>query len=165
MSTATLAAGSGGKLKCDSHSLPEPSPDEITQFYEDDRDVLTDALADCLPPPDIITKASPTNYVSTAFDFTVLLGLRSTHETRQAKNCCRVKKIITPERTSQKQDILRAFNDILRRNKEKRLGSGLHRQHQYGSSPSVAGNSANAALAADERASKVRCAPSRIPYS
>ena len=101
-------------------------------------------------------KTSPVNYASTKFDFGLLVDLRSAHETRQAKNSCRTQQNIVPECTSQKQDILRAFNAILRRNKEKRLGSGLHRQQQYGSLPSATGNSANAELAATARASKVR---------
>ena len=60
-----------------------------------------------------------------------------------------------PERASQKQEILRTFNAVLRQNKEKRFGSGLHRQHQYGSSAATTGNSANVELAATVRASKV----------
>ena len=146
----------GRQLRYVSRSLPEPSPDEITQFYEDDRDLLADAVADCLPPPDVIAKTSPANYTSTTFDFTSLMELRAAHETRQAKNSCRTKKGVVPECTGQKQDIIRAFNTILRRNNEKRIGTGLHRQQHYGSSPNTTGNSANAALAATVRASSVR---------
>ncbi|KAF9646256.1 hypothetical protein BDM02DRAFT_3147722 [Thelephora ganbajun] len=138
------------------HSLPEPSPDEIAQFYEDDRDLLADAVADCLPPPDVIIKASPANYVSTTFDFGLLVDLRSAHETRQAKKSCRTHQTTVPECASQKQEILRAFNAILKQNKEKRLGSGLHRQQYHGSLPSTAGNSANAKLAATARAKKAQ---------
>jgi len=65
--------------------------------------------------------------------FASLVGLP--HEMRQAKNCCRVQRGIVPERVGQKQDILHAFNAILRRNKEKRPGPGLHRQQQYGTLP------------------------------
>ena len=159
MSVETLDVESSQRLKHISHSLPEPNLDEITRFYEDDRDALADAVADCLPLPDIIMKASPTNYASTVLDLDSLMDLRSAHETHQAKNSCRTKKNIVSEYTSQKQDILRAFNAILRQNKETRLGSGLHRQYQYGSSPKTAGNSANAGLATVARASKVRCTP------
>jgi len=137
-------------------SLPEPNRDEIAQFYEGDCDVLADAVADCLPPPDVIMKASPANYASTKFDFGFLVDLRSAHETRQAKNSCRTQQNVVPECTSQKQEILCAFNVILWRNKEKRLGSGLYWQQQYGSLPNATGNSANAQLAATAQASKVR---------
>ena len=154
---SNLVVKPGLQLKRISHSLPEPNLNEIIQHYEDDRDHLADAVADCLPPPDVIAKTSPANYASTKFDFSSLVDLRSAHETRQAKNCCRTQQSTIPECTSQKQEILRTFNAILRRNKEKRLGSGLHRQQQYGSSPSATGNSANAELAATARASKVRC--------
>lgn len=152
----TLAPGLNQDLKHASHSLPEPTPDEVTRFYEDDCDILTDALTDCLPPPDVIEKTSPANYALTKFDFSTLIGLRSTHETRQAKKSCRTQQNVVPESISQKQKILRAFNTIIKQNKEQRLGSGLHRQLNYGSLPSTAGNSANAELAAKARASKVR---------
>ena len=146
----------GQHLKHTSHSLPEPSLDEVAQFYEDDRDLLADAVADCLPPPDVIAKTSPANYASTKFDFSFLVDLRSAHETRQAKTSCRTQQNTVSECTNQKQEVLRAFNAILKQNKEQRFGSGLHRQLNYGSLPSTAGNSANAELAATARMKEVR---------
>ena len=155
MSGEILVVESVLQLKCISHSLPEPTVDEIAEFYKDDCDLLADALADCLPSPDVIMKTSPANYVSTKFDFSSLIDLRRAHETNQAKNSCRTQQNIVPERASQKQEILRAFNAILRQNKEKRFGSGLHRQQQYGSSAATTGNSASAELVATVWASKV----------
>ena len=64
MSVEILEVEPGGQLKHTSHSLPEPSPNEIIQFYKDDRDILADSVTDCLPPPDVIMKASPANYTS-----------------------------------------------------------------------------------------------------
>ena len=128
----------------------------MAHFYEDDRNLLADAVADCLPPPDVIMKASPANYAMTKFGFNSLVDLRCAHETHQAKKSCRVQQGVVPDRMSQRQDILRAFHAIMKRNKEQRLGSGLHRKQQYGSSPSTVGNSANAKLAATARASTAR---------
>ena len=148
------------RMFCSYVAFPfEPNLDEIAQFYEDDRNLFVGSLADCLPPPDVITKTHPANYASTKFDFSSLVDLRSAHEMRQVKNYSRTPQINTPESASQKQEILRAFNAVLRRNKEQRLGSGLHRQQQYGSSPGTAGDSVSAELAATVRASKVRFTP------
>lgn len=148
------------RMFCSYVAFPfEPNLDEIAQFYEDDRNLLAGSLADCLPPPDVITKTHPANYASTKFDFSSLVNLRSAHETRQVKNYSRTPQINTPESASQKQEILRAFNAVLRRNKEKRLGSGLHWQQQYGSSSGTSGDSVSAELAATVRASKVRFTP------
>ena len=148
------------RMFCSYVAFPfEPNLDEIAQFYEDDRNLFVGSLADCLPPPDVITKTHPANYASTKFDFSSLVDLRSAHETRQVKNYSRTPQINTPESASQKQEILRAFNAVLRRNKEKRLGSGLHWQQQYGSSSGTSGDSVSAELAATVRASKVRFTP------
>ena len=130
---------------------------EIAQFYKNNHDMLADAVAFFFSPPNVITRTSPANYASTKFDFSFLADLHSAHETRQAKKSCRMQQNVIPECVSQKQEILRAFNVILKRNKEQRLGSGLHQKVNYGSLPSTAGNSANAKLAVTERTKQVRC--------
>lgn len=155
----TPAFGSGQHLKCTSHSLPEPSPNKMAQFYEDDQDMLADAVADCLPPPEIIAKTSPANYASMTFNFSLLVDLCSAHETHQAKKSCRTQQKNIPESTSQRQELTRTFNAIIKQNGEQRLRSGLHRQLNYGSLPSTAGNTANAKLAATARSNNVRYTP------
>lgn len=158
MSVVTPTCESKQYLKRSSHSLPEPNSNDLAQFYEDDRDLLADSVADCLPPPNVIVKTSPANYALTKFDFASLVELRSAHETFQAKKSCRTQQNTIPEYASQKQEIIRAFNNILKQTKEQRLGSGLHRQLNYGALPSTVGNSANAELAVTVRTSKVKCA-------
>jgi hypothetical protein len=115
---------------------------------------------------------------STSFDFSALIELRRQHETQRAAEGVRVKNRLVEAGTDVetnagptksemvKKQIKREMNAVLREHSQKAIGTGLERQARWRNSSApggrsenevsaLTGNSANAELAAGQRAAAV----------
>ena len=167
-------------------SLPEFDQTAITEAYSDDASHINSTLTSVgsslanLLPAAITQECSnafnPNN--SAAVDLTELVRLRFLHQTKQAETGVRMVGKATdtlenPESMFQKkqllterQKILREFNNIIKRQEDQGVGTGLERKARWQNgtthedvsavAPGLAhGNSANAEAVAKATASKV----------
>jgi hypothetical protein len=166
-----------GLLKCPifSRSFPDPTHDEHVENIQADVSQIKGALLAAQLPSltHVPEEASrPFDHSSTYFhnlDFSSLLSTREAHETERARKSVRTQMHQHQKATNHdaevpiRRHIIREMNSILREQQDQGGGTGLERKNRWApggrSGQEVArlvGNSANAELAAGQRAATVR---------
>ena len=161
-----------------SRSFPDPTPEQTNGWVNEDVTTIEGALlAARLPAVNIPDEMSHPFDRSIDFymdlDFSTLISLRQVHETQRAKASVRTKfkheidgEITAEKEESVRRRIFRGINEVLREDQAQRINTGTNRKTTWtasapgGRSASetalLAGNSANAELAAGQRALTVR---------
>jgi hypothetical protein len=166
-----------------SRSFPDPTDNEIQEHIQADISQIKGALLAAQLPylTSAPEEARPFDHSSTYFhnlDFSTLLSTREAHETERARKSVRIKmhqhdKAIENTDSTDKipirRQIIREMNAILREQQDRGGATGLERKNRWApggqsseEAAALAGNSANAELAAGQRATMV---PLRQMYS
>ena len=154
--------------------MPEFDEDQQADALSDDAENIAQFLNN-LPAPNTELDRPTLPYLDlnlSGADITPLIDLRREHQTKQAESGTRTSNK-TPNKStpsSEKQAILRGFNEAIKQREEIGVGTGVGRMARWRnpapggrdgkvdgevSSPAMAGNSANAAAAATSAAKKV----------
>ena len=162
-----------------SQSFPELTAEEVAETYSEDMSSISNALrAATLPSLNLPAQSSDSNYYQ-QLDLSALISTRREHETKRSAKSTRIKVVDdsevdpsdAPEKPiSMRRQILKAINETLREDQQKRINTGANRLNTWTSTnklsapggrsaeqvESLQGNSLNAELAAGARAAQVR---------
>jgi hypothetical protein len=165
--------------------MPEFNNEEMSATLAESSRHISDALADCLPPISGVNERTNifdmTREELSTLNFDQLVDLRFAHQTKQALSGVRRSatgtfKAQTSENSAetskktQRQELLRRLNEIIKEQQEKGIGTGAERGLRWRNPapggrdgavsgvnhpPATAGNTANAAENATKLAGKV----------
>ena len=159
--------------------FPDPTEEEAADSIQQDSSILSNTLrAARLPQLNVSVAETLLTFdrqpsFHTDLDFSTLVAVRRAHETQRAVSSVRTQgtegktKLTHGKEPTVRQKILHEMNQVLREDQDKRMNTGANRLATWTSSAPgghrakdvavLAGNSANAELAAGQRAVTVSC--------